>query len=148
MRGTVELALPTATIRGLELRFEQGRIVEVDADEGADFVRAQLETDEGARYLGEVALVDGTSRVGRLGRVFHHGLFDETPPRTSRTGPASRSCSRASTRTTPTRSSRPGSTESSVHVDFMVGGPEVDVFGITAGGGRRAIVVDDAWQLG
>jgi aminopeptidase len=148
VRGTIELALPSATIRGLQLRFEQGRIVEVDADEGADFVRAQLDTDEGARYLGEVALVDGTSRVGRLGRVFHHGLFDENATSHLAYGSGFPYVLGGLDPDDSDAQLAAGINHSSVHVDFMVGGPEVDVFGVTAGGDRRAVVVDDAWQLG
>ncbi|CAN5313302.1 aminopeptidase [soil metagenome] len=64
-------------VEGLELRFEGGRVVEVKADKGEDVVRAQLDTDEGARRLGEVALVDGSSRVGQLGVTFFDTLRRE-----------------------------------------------------------------------
>jgi aminopeptidase len=76
VRATIDLALPGTLVRGLELRLEDGRIVDIRAEAGKEYVRAQLTTDEGAARLGEVALVDGTSRVGQLGRVFFNGLFD------------------------------------------------------------------------
>src|SRR5262249_47499670 len=63
VRSTMPLALPGNIIRDLELRFEGGRIVDVSASTGADYVRAQVAADEGAARLGEVALVDGSSRV-------------------------------------------------------------------------------------
>ena len=62
---------------GLELRLAGGRIVDVQATRGADALRADLATDDGASYLGEVALVDGTSRVGETGVAFRNTLFDE-----------------------------------------------------------------------
>jgi aminopeptidase len=58
-------------------RFEQGRVVGVDATRGADLVRAQMATDEGASRLGEVALVDGSSPVGQTGIAFGDILIDE-----------------------------------------------------------------------
>ena len=65
VRSTRPLALYGRIVRGLEVRFENGRIVDVRSDEGSDVIEGQLATDERAAYLGEVALVDGTSRIGR-----------------------------------------------------------------------------------
>ena len=77
VRATMPLALSGNVIRDLEIRFEGGRAVHVDATTGADIVREQIRTDDGAAMLGEVALVDGDSRVGRTGLVFLNTLFDE-----------------------------------------------------------------------
>ena len=77
VRSTMPLALPGNIIRDLELRFDRGRIVEVKASTGEDYVRTQIESDDGASRLGEVALVDGTSRVGQTGHIFFNTLFDE-----------------------------------------------------------------------
>ena len=72
------LALPGNIIRDLEVRFEGGRIVDVTASSGEDYVRAQIATDEGAARLGEVALVDGTSRVGAdRAHLLQHALRRE-----------------------------------------------------------------------
>jgi len=109
VRSTMPLVLYGQIVRGLEVRFEGGRIVDVQADEGVDVVRGQLTTDDRAAYLGEVALVDGTSRVGQTGVTF----FD-TPvwptrdvPSTSATSPryAARSSVVSCPRTTSTPSS-------------------------------------------
>jgi aminopeptidase len=76
--STKPLLLPGGSfVDGLRVRFERGRAVEVDADVGADVARATTKTDEGAARLGEVALVDRDSRVGKLGTVFHTTLIDE-----------------------------------------------------------------------
>ena len=77
VRSTRPLALLGTLVEGLELRFEDGRIVDVQAAQGADVVRTQTQRDEGAARLGEVALVDGSSRVGQTGLVFYDTLFDE-----------------------------------------------------------------------
>ena len=77
VRSTKPLALAGTVVRDLEVRFEAGRAVEVNATSGADVVREQLRSDDGAAMLGEVALVDGDSRVGRSGLTFLNTLFDE-----------------------------------------------------------------------
>ena len=64
-------------VRDLELRFEGGRVVDLSASHGVEVVREQLDVDEGARSLGEVALVDGSSRVNKAGILFLDTLFDE-----------------------------------------------------------------------
>ena len=64
-------------VSGLRVRFEAGRAVSVEADEGGDVLRELTRRDEGAARLGEVALVDGESRVGALDRVFYDTLLDE-----------------------------------------------------------------------
>ena len=77
MRATYPLQIQGTIVRGLEVRFEGGRAVEVRADEGEELMRTHVATDDGAARLGEVALVDGHSRVGKTGLVFYDTLFDE-----------------------------------------------------------------------
>src|SRR5262249_11492571 len=77
VRSTMPLALYGRIITGLEVRFEAGRIVDVRAKEGEDVITGQLDTDDRARFLGEVALVDGTSRIGQTGLTFTDTLYDE-----------------------------------------------------------------------
>src|SRR5262249_29032875 len=75
--STRPLALGGLVVEGLRVRFEGGRAVQIDADAGAEALRAQAETDKGAGLLGEVALVDRDSRIGRLGTTFYDTLPDE-----------------------------------------------------------------------
>ena len=77
VRATYPLQIQGTIVRGLEVRFEDGRAVDVRADEGEELMRTHVATDDGAARLGEVALVDGNSRVGRTGIVFYDTLFDE-----------------------------------------------------------------------
>ena len=77
IRSTKPLVTSGTTVSELEVRFEAGRIVEVNAARGADIIREQLATDDQAGYLGEVALVDGSSPVNETGLVFCDTLFDE-----------------------------------------------------------------------
>jgi aminopeptidase len=141
VRSTRPLEMYGQIIRGLVVRFEDGRIVDVQADNGADVIKAQLETDDRAPYLGEVALVDGVSRVGRTGLTFADSLFDENA-----------TCHIAYGGCYTDALSDPdaegANVNSSVHTDFMIGGPEVAVDAITRDGSVVPLLRDDVWRLG
>jgi aminopeptidase len=140
VRATRPLALYGNVVRGLELRFEGGRIVDVSADSGADVVRGQLATDERAGFLGEIALVDGTSRVGQTGITFFDTLYDENTTCHLAYGAA---YAEAVEGDPPAE----GFNVSTVHTDVMIGGPEVAVDAITRDGREVPLLRQDVWQL-
>ena len=139
LRSTVPLSYGGQLIRGLELTFEDGRIVGVEAETGADVVRAHLETIENADRLGELALVTKESRVGQTGTLFYNTLFDENA-----------TCHIAYGFGIPYAfDGEPDAAmnDSKVHVDFMVGGPELEVDAVLADGTEVPLIRDEEWRL-
>ena len=151
--GTIRLTRPLvmpgtgAFVEGLQATFEGGRIVDVKAQRGDDVVRAQLETDEGARSLGEVALVDRDSRVRSAGVIFCDTLYDENAGSHVAWGQSFPFLLPGGTELSPDELHERGFNLSSVHTDVVIGGPGVDVEGLTASGDVVAIIVDDHWVL-
>jgi aminopeptidase len=139
VRATKPLQLAGATIEGLTVRFEDGRAVQIDAERGADVLRSMSVHDDGAARLGEVALVDGSGRIGPLDTVFYDTLLDENAASHVALGQAfafavgDEDAERINM--------------SNVHIDFMIGGDDVHVTGIAAGGARTPVLRGGAWQL-
>ena len=147
VRSTFPLALGGTIVRGLELRLQGGKVVDVRAETGADAVREEMASDDGASFLGEVALVDGDSRVRKTGVVFLDTLFDENAACHIAWGLGIQGALEGGEEMTPEELAAHGYNDSVVHTDFMVGGPDVTVFGVENGGAEVPIIQDDAWVL-
>ncbi len=138
--ATKPLVLRDGTIiRGLRVRFEDGVAVEIDADENAETLRSLTEIDEGARRLGELALVDGEGRIGPLDTVFYSTLLDENVSSHIALGVGFPYLVEETDRARVNHSAQ--------HIDFMIGSAELDVDGVTAGGERVPVLRNLEWQL-
>jgi aminopeptidase len=138
--STKPLVLRDGTvIRGLRVRFEGGRAVDIEADENAGALRSQADRDDGASRLGELALVDRHGRIGPLGTVFYDTLLDENA--------ASHIALGFGFHFGVDEDDRARVNESAIHVDFMIGSPELDVTGVTAGGERVPVLRGGDWQI-
>jgi len=149
VRSTQPLVLSGGTVvRDLEMTFSGGRITEVRASAGGDEVRAEVALDAGASYLGEVALVDESSRVGSSGTTFWSTLFDENAACHIAFGTAVMSGLDLGDLTPDSDGLEElGINRSRAHTDFMIGGPEVEVDGIEHGAAAVPIMRDNVWQL-
>lgn len=148
VRSTRPLALSGNVIQDLQMRFEGGRAVEVTASAGADVVRAQHSVDEGAARLGEVALVDGSSPIGASGLTFFETLLDENATSHIAYGGGFPHAVEGAEGRSAEEQMDMGLNVSQVHTDFMVGGPEVQVWGVDPDGTRVPIIRDNEWALG
>ena len=114
MTSTKPLVLIDGTVvRDLRVRFEGGRAVQVDADSAQDVMRTIVARDEGAARLGEVALVDGEGRIGKLDTVFYDTLLDENAASHIALGQGFPFLADGD--------ARPTSTRAQIHIDFMIG---------------------------
>jgi aminopeptidase len=144
VRSSMPLSLRGKVIEGLELRFAGGEIVEARAERGEDVLQAEIGTDDGARRLGEVALVDDSSRVGETGVVFRNTLFDENAASHIAFGSG---IGWAVDHLDGGSPEELGVNDSATHVDFMVGSPELEIDGVQAGGATVPLVREGRWQL-
>jgi aminopeptidase len=138
--STKPLFTSGTTVTGLKVRFEGGRAVEVDAEQGAEVVRGMIAADEGAARLGELALVDREGRIGPLGTVFFDTLLDENAASHIALGHGyvAGVADEADVKRTNT---------SVIHTDFMIGSNDVSVTGFRSNGDAVPLLRDGRWQV-
>jgi aminopeptidase len=132
-------------IEGIRVRFEHGRIVEAHASRGEEVLQKLISTDDGARRLGEVALVPHSSPIAASGVLFLNTLFDENAASHIALGQAYTSCLRDGDKLTPEELAGKGANDSLIHVDWMIGSAEMDIDGITAAGTAEPLMRCGEW---
>jgi aminopeptidase len=137
--ATKPLDLNGTQVDGLRIRFEGGRAVSIEADEGAEALRARAAKDDGASRLGEVALVDREGRIGKTGTIFSNTLLDENA--------ASHIALGSAYATAVGDADRDRINKSGIHIDFMIGSDDVTVTGVTRDGQRVTVLQGGRWQL-
>jgi aminopeptidase len=149
--GTVRASKPLSyqgqLIDGFSLTFEDGLVVDHSAERGEQVLRGLLDTDEGARRLGEVALVPHSSPIGQSGLLFYDTLFDENAASHLALGRAYPTSVRDGASRSPDEAAAAGVNGSLVHVDFMVGSAEMDVDGLQADGTVVGVMRAGAWTI-
>jgi aminopeptidase len=147
--GTVTATKPLShqgtMIDGIQVRFERGRIVEARATRGQEVLQKLIDTDEGARYLGEVALVPHSSPIAHSGIIFSNTLFDENAASHIAMGQAYASCVRDGEKLTPEQLTAKGANHSLIHVDWMIGSDKLDIDAITGSGTEEPLMRRGEW---
>jgi aminopeptidase len=138
---TFPLSFRGRLIHGIRGEFSKGRLVrlEADSDDDRDFIATFIDTDRAGRRLGEVALVDASSRIGQSGRIYYNTLLDENAAAHIAFG-SGFGGTRAET---PAR----GLNHSTIHLDVMIGCPDLEATGFNARGRRIPLIREGAWQL-
>lgn len=145
VRSTKPLSYQGTLIQDIAVRFEEGCIVESQALTGADVLAKVLGTDEGARRLGEVALVPHSSPISRSGVLFYNTLFDENAASHIALGQSYTKCMRDGASLTPQQLLERGANTSLIHIDWMIGSGEIDVDGVLADGSSEPLMRKGEW---
>jgi aminopeptidase len=143
--STKPLSHQGTMIEDISVRFEAGRIVEAHAARGEQVLQRMIETDEGARRLGEVSLVPHSSPIASSGLLFMNTLFDENAACHIALGQAYSTCLKNGDSLTPEQLASRGANESLIHVDWMIGSNHIDVDGISADGNSTPVMRGGEW---
>jgi aminopeptidase len=134
-------------IDNFKLTLKDGKIVDFNAEKGEEILKGLLDTDEGARYLGEVALVGYNSPISNSGLIFFNTLFDENASCHFAFGKAYPSCLKNSENMSEEELIKNGANDSLTHVDFMIGSSELEIIGETAQGERIQVFKNGDWLI-
>ncbi len=143
--STKPLSYQGSLIDGIAVWFEEGRIVEAKATRGREVLNKVLDTDEGARRLGEVALVPHSSPISKSGLLFFNTLFDENAASHIALGQCYSKCFVDGDRLTPEQIAAQGGNKSLIHIDWMIGSDKIDIDGVHADGSRVPVFRKGEW---
>lgn len=149
--GTVKATLPLAhagrVIDGFSLTFKEGRVVDFSARSGKDMLQRILDTDEGARQLGEVALVPNSSPIAQSDLLFYNTLFDENAASHIALGRAYQECLVDGEQMEEQAFYAAGGNTSLIHIDFMIGSDKLDIDGISKSGKAEPVMHKGEWAF-
>lgn len=145
VRSTKPLSHQGTLIKDIEVRFEKGRIVEAHASAGESVLQKMIDSDAGARMLGEVALVPHSSPISASGILFYNTLFDENAACHIALGQAYATCIENGENMKPEELAARGANESIIHVDWMIGSGEIDIDGVHADGKTEPLMRKGEW---
>lgn len=143
--STKPLSYQGTLIDDIAVRFEEGRIVEAKASRGEDVLKKVLDTDEGSRRLGEVALVPHSSPISKSGLLFFNTLFDENAACHIALGQCYSKCFVNGARLTPDEIASRGGNKSLIHIDWMIGSGRIDIDGVHADGRTVPVMRQGEW---
>jgi aminopeptidase len=143
--ATKPLSYQGTLIEGISVRFEGGRIVEAHATRGEEVLQKVLDTDDGARRLGEVALVPHSSPIAQSGLLFFNTLFDENAACHIALGQCYSSCFIDGGSLSREEIAGKGGNKSLIHIDWMIGSGEIDVDGVNKDGSTVPVMRKGEW---
>ncbi len=145
VRSTKPLSHNGSLIEDIAVRFEDGRIVDVQAKRGLDVLTKAMDTDEGGRRLGEVALVPHSSPISASGILFYNTLFDENASSHIALGQCYSKCFVGGETITEEEVARRGGNSSFIHIDWMIGSDKIDIDGIGQDGSITPVMRKGEW---
>ncbi len=145
VRSTKPLAHQGTLIENIAVTFKDGRITEAHASRGEEVLLKVMDTDDGARRLGEVALVPHSSPISKSGLLFFNTLFDENAASHIALGQCYADCFIDGKSLTPDEMAARGGNKSLIHIDWMIGSGEIDVDGVDKDGKREPVMRKGEW---
>ena len=143
--STKPLSHQGALIDKIQVRFENGKITNAKASKGEEVLLKILDSDEGARRLGEVALVPNSSPISQSGLLFYNTLFDENAACHIALGQCYSKCFKGEENLSEKEISKRGGNSSMIHIDWMIGSRHIDIDGINSDGSRVAVFRKGEW---
>jgi len=149
VNGTVKATKPLSysgnIIDNFSFTFVDGRVTDFEAEQGGEVIQQLIDTDEGSKHLGEVALVPNSSPISQTGILFFNTLFDENAASHIALGRAYAKTLTNGGEMESDQFIEAGGNVSQIHVDFMIGGAGIDIDGVTVDGKHESIMRQGEW---
>ncbi|GGB10953.1 aminopeptidase [Macrococcus hajekii] len=145
--NTRPLSYNSAIIDDFSLTFKEGSVIDFEAGQGYEVLKNMLDTDEGAKRLGEIALVPDDSPISNSGILYYNTLFDENASCHVALGRSFPGALKDGKNLAKEQLEANGLNQSLIHVDFMIGGPDLSIEGIHADGTKEFIFKDGNWVI-